>query len=215
MGSLNDDDLDYLEQLHKHYEETVRLLSDKKWCEKTLCGEFLSRIGMQFEEEEIIVVEPLKEPPDIEFRSAKFEIMYIVGERKPDKEAKDRLKELIEAKTIDDTLSFILLPEKVTFDYLAGMISNSLNKKRKRYDPKIIPNLDALVYVRLNQFPDISSLLPSNLSQIISQGWRSVSTVISEYSLVLYANSTAPGFLKEIEGKQIPKTLLGWWYPKK
>ena len=205
----------FLEELRKLHEENVRLLLNKKWCEKTLCGEFLTRIGLEFEEREIIPVVPQNaEPPDIKFRSANFEIMYITGERKPDKETKDRLRQVKKANSIEDTFIIYESPKKISLAYMIEIVAQGLKKKQFKYDPNTISNLDALVFVRLHQFPDIDSSLPNDLNGIISQGWRSISVVISEYGIVLYANSLAPDFLKRIERKLIQKASMEWWYPK-
>lgn len=89
------DDSIFLEELLLHNRKTAALHTNayKKWCEKTVCGEFLTRIGLSFNENEIELVEQSKEPPDIIFRKANFEIMYITGDRKPHDEAKDRFKQ--------------------------------------------------------------------------------------------------------------------------
>jgi len=214
MSSTCADERKYVEELRKLREEKVRLLSNKKWCEKTLCGEFLSRVGLDFNEREIIEVFEKDEPPDIKFKSSNFEVMYIVGNRKIDKETKDSLKQAKEAKSIDDTL-FVYEPlERITFTYLNKIIAQGLTKKRNHYDPNTLSTLDALVYVRLRQFPDINSDFPDDLSELTSQGWRSVSVVINEYALVIYANSSAPDFLRNIEKKLIRKQSMSWWYPK-
>jgi len=214
MSSNSADESIFLEEMRKHHEENVSLLSNKKWCEKTLCGEFLSRIGVSFEEEEIIEVNQNEEPPDIKFRTANFEIMYIVGERKPDKETKDQLRQVKEAKSIEDTFFSYKPYKKITLTYLTKIIEQNLKKKKHHYDPKTLNALDALVYIRLRQFPDINSSFPNDLGELISQGWRSIAVVISEYALVIYANPLSPDFLRKIERKLILKKSMDWWYPK-
>lgn len=207
-------EVEYVENLKLHYERTIPLIESQEWCEKTVVGEFLTRLKLDFLEEELRYVPQKSQPPDIKFRDANFEVTSLLINRKPHKEAKDRLATLEEAKSLGDTLIQMEWPHKITFAKINELVLLELKKKESKYPLSDRNYLDILINIRESFFPDLDSPF-QNLNNIISERWRSVSILISSYAIVLYASSSAPDFLRENE--RIPKlsNSLEWWYPSK
>jgi hypothetical protein len=69
-------------------------------------------------------------------------------------------------------------------------------KYKRMYGKDCINQIDALVYVDLEErFLAVNSRIPA-LDRLKSQGWRSISLLFSPYGVVLWANPTAPEFLR-------------------
>jgi D-glycero-D-manno-heptose 1,7-bisphosphate phosphatase len=209
------EEIDDIEKEKLHQRETISLMGNQEWREKTVVGEFLNRIDLDFSEEELKYIPQINQPPDVIFRDANFEVTSLLIKRKPNKEAKERLEILNEAKSINDTLIKMDWPHKITFAEINELVLFELKKKELKY-PFINDRntLDILIHFREPFFPDMKSEFPIP-HDIISQGWRSVSILISSYAIVLYASSSAPNFIRENE--RIPKlsNSLKWWNASK
>jgi len=173
-------------------------MRNHEWCEKTVVIEFLNRIKIDFSEKELQYVSQQSQPPDVKFRDANFEVTSLLIKRKPYRDAKQRLTKLKQAKCINDTFISMNWPHKITFTNINELVFRELKKKESKYSFNDRNCLDILIYFRESLFPDIKSDFPIS-GNIISQGWRSVSVLISSYAIVLYASSSAPIFLKENE----------------
>jgi hypothetical protein len=203
----------YWHDLIKAHEQTVEAYEDQKLRELVVFGEFLSRLKIDFAESEIF--QPTNDPPDVIFHEHKFEIFFSPGERKPHEEAKKELQRAIEEENKNQVrLVDIKLPEKISLSILVNLVESDLKiKKANKYAPKDKGELNVLIYVMQNKFPDIHSPFP-NLTNLIKQGWRSVSIMISNYVIVLHAKPSAPDFIKNI----IKMPILShseWWTPKR
>jgi hypothetical protein len=108
----------YIENPQSHHEKTISLIGSQEWGEKTVVGEFLNRINLDFSDEELQYIPQQNQPPDIKFRDANFEVTSLLIKRKPHKEAKERLSNLNHAKINEDTLIQITWPHKITFSKL-------------------------------------------------------------------------------------------------
>jgi hypothetical protein len=92
----------------------------------------------------------------------------------------------------------------LTFRELASELTKVLHEKAVKYG-KGCTDLDALVYVNLeSRYLDAKSLIP-DLSKLISQGWRSISVVFPPCSVVLFAESSAPSFIRTASAGAVSK----------
>ena len=200
----------YINNLISDTENSIKFFSKSMGPERErgVCAAFLWCLGIDFSVNDIIAQKD--DPPDVIFGPAKFEIteLYKEGRRRHD-EYKDRLDELKQANSMDDTLIPIKWPVPISYKEIFSGLESALSSKAREYGKKLCSSLDALVYISLPQrFLDINSDLPK-FDKIMAQGWRSVSFVIPPYSHVAYSMEASPGFLSELSGK----TKMKWKDP--
>ena len=198
---INGTDQEYIKNLIAYSEETISLLSnqEKTTRERMVGAAFLRCLGVDFLPNDIGA--PQDDPPDIIFRNAHFEVRELLdkGRRRGD-EYRERHETLTNAKSVEDTLLPYTAPTPISYEMTFELITTALSKKASRYGKVGCSALDALVYVNLqNRFLDPNSNIV-NFDSLIAQGWRSVSFVSPPYSHVIYANDSAPDFLKSKEG---------------
>jgi hypothetical protein len=121
----------------------------------------------------------------------------------PDRKRGDELKELQEkvqnATSIEDVMTPYSPPVALTFQELVSELTKALHEKAVKYGTGC-RDLDALVYVNLeNRYLDAKSVIP-DLTGLASQGWRSISVLFPPYSVVLFAESSAPSFIRTVSG---------------
>jgi len=199
------DEAEYMRKLQEHVAETRRLFSNKMKPERErmVCRAFLRCLGTKFCDEEIIASDT--EPIDVLFRSAKFQIRELM---EPDRKRGDGLKELQEkvqnARSIEDMMTPYSPPVALTFQGLVSELTKALHEKAVKYGTGC-RDLDALVYVNLeNRYLDAKSAIPA-LTRLTSHGWRSISVLFPPYSVVPFADSTAPSFIRTASGLAFSK----------
>ncbi len=205
-----------LEILAAHAEDTVRFFSNDMQPnqERAACAAFLRCLGIDFKKQEINSYK--QDPPDVVFRSARFETLEILDEgRKRHDEWKEKRDRLKQAKSIEEAFEQWNFVGPIPYSRVVSLVTDALSKKSGKYGgPKVCAGLDALVYVNLLKHSlDPETPLP-NLSRLINQGWRSVSLLMTPFAHILYANSTAPEFLRKLvcqtrsEWKKYPDELF-------
>jgi hypothetical protein len=212
LGRVSMDLGKYWRELEIAHEQTVEAYKNQKLGELVIFGEFLNRIGIVFDESEVI--QPPDDPPDIVFHGHNFEIIFSIGNRKPHEESKKELQRGKEEKNKDEVCYVdFKTSEKISFSQIFNLVESELNKKNIKYASKLKYNLNILVNIMQNKFPDLDYPFP-DLQNLIAQGWRSVSVMKNQYVVVLYAKDSAPQFIKNIV--QLPKLSpsLQWWTPK-
>ncbi|MBI4739698.1 DUF1780 domain-containing protein [Candidatus Woesearchaeota archaeon] len=155
------------------------------------------------------------EPPDIIFRDARFEVTECQDDnRKRGDEYKEKLQRAKCAKGIKDFLEPYESRSPITEQKLLEKISKGISNKGK-YDLCTRQSLDALVYVNLKEFAGYDGKTKVNNipAEWVSQSWRSVSFVMDGHAGVLFCNSNAPQFLKDLSKKGIvlAKDPLSIW----
>jgi len=195
-------DRKYLQKLRNHARDTRTFLSNKMKSERerAVCRAFLRTIGISFEESEIIA--PSTEPADVSFRTARFQIRDLLEpDRKRGDDWKKREQKYLSAKSLDDVMVPFSLPIPLGFDRLVPELEIGLSAKAQKYKRTHkdgCTEIDALVYVDLeDRFLAVNSIMP-DLEGLKSQGWRSVSLLFSPFGVVLCTSPTAPEFLKAI-----------------
>jgi hypothetical protein len=190
---MNNSEKAYIDDLKKHTEESITFFSNsmKSERERSVCAALLRSLGIKFKVKEIVAKK--NDPPDVVFGNANFEIreLYEVGRKRHD-EYHDRLKELKNAQSINDTLIPIESPKPITYDFIFTGLESALSSKAKKYGAGKCSSLDALVYVTFPQkFLNIKSRIP-NSNRIEEQGWRSVSFIIPPFGHVVCCREDAP-----------------------
>jgi hypothetical protein len=105
---------------------------------------------------------------------------------------------------MEDVMEPYSPPRAMSFEEIVSQLTNALHGKAVKYGTGC-KDLDALVYVNLeNRYLDAKSIMP-DLSKLRAQGWRSVSVVFPPYSVVLYAETTAPSFIRTASGGAVSK----------
>ncbi len=195
------DDAKYLESLREHIAETRRIFSNKmkEERERMVCRAFLRCLGVSFQEDEIVA--PYAEPIDVIFRSAKFQIRELMEpNRKRGNELKEFQHKVQNATSIEDVMAPYSPPRPLSFQELVDEVTRALSGKVAKYG-KGCMDLDALVYVDLEQhYLDAKTNMPG-LSKLQSQGWRSGSALFPPYSIVFLAGASAPDFISTNSGQ--------------
>jgi hypothetical protein len=210
---------EYLKALVVGAKETVDLYSNKNRSnrEKMIARAFLRCAGVKFSESELSVGP--EEPVDISFRSARFQIKQLLGQRKPGAVARERLQRYQAAKSIGDVMDPWKSSEPQSFLELSREVTKSLSGYATKYGIKGAANLDALVHVALSDrhlYPPHFKLDPVTADALQRQGWRSVSIVAIPYSSVLVAVDDCPKFLRDKVGQICEKWKRpsGWFDPQ-
>jgi hypothetical protein len=200
-------DTEYLEGLRKHAIEARTFLvghKTKEERERSVCRAFLRTIGITFEEFELKAPAPSGEPADVDFRVARFQVRDLLDGRKRGDEWKGREKKYSKANSLDELLEPYSPPTSIELQELVPKIAQALSEKAQRYGTGC-DDIDALVYVDIeDQYLAEHSVMP-DLNVLRSQGWRSVSLIFSPYGVILFAKSTAPDFLRALEPGQYMK----------
>jgi hypothetical protein len=103
MKSDKDKERQYLRNLAEHYQQSRKLLQAHDWIEKTDVQAFLRICGIQFKDGELIRIPTGKQPPDVRFRNANFELTECLNEtRRRGDEYRNRIKKIEEARSILD-----------------------------------------------------------------------------------------------------------------
>ena len=189
------DEQNYIEALASDAESTVRFLRSemKPDRERATCVAFLRCLGVTFTVGEVLSYE--EDPPDVIFRSAKFEVCELLGDRKRHSEWKTELERRKKARSLNELIVPDSPPVYISLDYLMPVITQAL--RNKLYDPDTYASLDALVCIGLKDaYLDLQSIVP-DVAGLVAQGWRSVSILMPNHAVVLWADAAAPDFLYE------------------
>lgn len=113
---------------------------------------FLRCIGEAFVDSEIVASR--EEPIDVRFRTADFQIMEIVADRKRGFDWRRRQDRYRDAQHVADVLEPYTPSQPMSFHDAAQLIADRLSVKAARYGATACASLDALVYIDLhNQLP--------------------------------------------------------------
>lgn len=168
----------------------------KDWREWNVAVNFLTNLHFGADESEVFSL--ADDPPDVIFRSARFEVKEImdVGRRRHD-EAKAARAHADANGGRSRTVHFT--PKDLTPQGVANLVVQALDDlaAKGRYTDEQRLKMDLLFYVnRLNHWFKDGDM--PDAAAFESYGWRSVSAVVStQHSLVFYANADAPQFLIE------------------
>jgi hypothetical protein len=136
------------------------------------------------------------EPPDVCFRTARFEVKEILDPgRERHREYKEALVEAL-ANGVVSNEQIGYSPKDITPVCVGELIQARLAELANHYAPAVKANLDALLYVNLTEYWLTVGPMPQ--PQTFAQyGWRSVSAVYGgRHALFFDAATSAPEFLR-------------------
>lgn len=191
------DEQNYIEALVSDAESTVRFLRSemKPDRERACCAALLRCLGVNFSVDELSSYRP--DPPDVIFRLARFEVRQLL-DRKQDAEWKTEAEKRKRAQSLNDLKQPYRPPRYVSLKELVPVVTQALSGKSiNYYDASTLVSLDALVYIGLKDVHlDLQSIVP-DVTELVAQGWRSVSILMPNHAVVLWADAAAPDFLYE------------------
>jgi len=194
---------EYLAELRKHASNTRALLSNaqKQERERMVVRAFLRCTGVQFSDDEIQASN--EEPVDVVFRSARFQVMDILGGRMRGKDWRERERRYQTAESVSDLLEPWTSSKPMSFGEVSQAIATGLAEKASRYGVDNCSKLDALVYVDLHgrYLQPLEPTMEAQAADEMSrQSWRSVLMLFLPYSAVLNSKPDTPDFLKDKAG---------------
>lgn len=170
----------------------------KSWREWNVAVEFLTNLHLGADDSEVCSLE--RDPPDVVFRDANFEIKEILdpGRRRHDEVKAARLRLAVKGRrppaemyTVED-----LTPTDAGILVLAEL--NRLDKNRYLFGQR--ETIDLLFYINKLKHWFEDGPMPSP-QPFEDYGWRSVSAVVdTQQSLVFHSRLDAPAFLVENMG---------------
>ena len=189
---------DILAEMKRYWAESLRFYSNpgKEDRERWVVGEFLNFLSVPFSPDELRS-DPQRSKVDVEFRQARFQVKEIPDPnfRRSD-EIKDTYRRVMEAKTLQDTVGpgFVYdVPPVVSGYDLVLDNARELAFKEKYMDCKA--SLDLLFYVTRTR-ASVVETKDVKIEELSSLGWRSVSCLMGNRALVLYATLEAPVFFR-------------------
>lgn len=188
-------DDEYIESVRKEREELVKFFSSENRAEREIwvANEFLTNLGISFTHSELVHVKD--DPPDVNFKDAKFEIKEILDPgRKRHAEFKESLEKAKNAKGPQELIEHYS-PKDIIYTEIYDLILAAVVKYAAKYPLQVRNKLDLLFYVNLEDVHGyIESPLPPQ-HKLETFGFRSVSFVMGPLSGVLMASDDAPSFL--------------------
>ena len=166
----------------------------KPWREWQNAVHFLTNLHIGINDAQVFCSP--KDPPDVIYQDAAFEIKEIMdeGRRRHDESKQARQKSLKKTRPEDFRRRFVtdLLPVD------AGLLAlEKLDALAERYEADVKACTDMLFYINKRDHWFDDGPMPTS-EQFAKYGWRSVSAVVaSDVSLVFYASADAPKFLQD------------------
>jgi hypothetical protein len=191
-------EVEFLEEMKRSWASDFRFFSNtgKEERERWVVQEFLSRRSLTFTIEEIQSHEQ-KNKVDVGFRNALFQIKEIPepGSLRSG-EIKATYRRVMEAKSVQETVG-----PSPAYDVPPPVNGYELVRDKAQelaHDARYLAvrgNLDLLLYVTrtrasLIQWSEI------NVPELSALGWRSISCLMGDHAIVLFARVDAPAFLR-------------------
>lgn len=195
------DEREYVQQLAAEARDTVDMLSPHRKVERErrAVAAFLRCLGVDFSSEELVT--PEREPPDVMFRDARFEVMIMLDAgRKMHADWKKKAEQRASAQSLKELVEPYHPSAPIPFHDVVPLVVAELGPKASHYGPNTCSQLDALLYINLlrrHLYPLSEVHIPKELH---AQGWRSVCFLFAPYSHVLAVTPEAPEFLRQHEG---------------
>lgn len=187
-------DKEFIDDRRRGLKESIEYFSAKNKAERErwVCLELVQNLGIAFDEAEIVSSE--KDPPDVVFRDAQFEVKEILDPgRMRHAEYKAALQKALTITDPQDLLE-LYTPKEITPVQIGERIMAELNDLEHHYPRAVCEETDLLFYVNLQQHQLKIGLMPAT-STFDSFGWRSISAVLGWGALVFFTAPNAPGFL--------------------
>jgi hypothetical protein len=194
------DDQEFLAQRIKDLEASVAYFApgNKQESERWITDSFVENLRIPYSQSEII--SPDDDPPDVEFRDARFEIKEILdpGRRRHDeyKQELERARSLTNPKE----LLKMFTPKDSSLEEIYRLCEQVALSLDNKYPKAVRSKLDLLLYVNLTDVMYVTEQPYPDTSALASSGWRSVSFVMGQRSCCFYASNDAPSFIQQAVG---------------
>ncbi|MDD5064158.1 MAG: DUF1780 domain-containing protein [Phycisphaerae bacterium] len=204
MNQYENEEKKELREITEYNKDSLRLLTNHEWMEKVAVRTFLRICDVEFKDADLKKSD--KEPPDIVFKDAKFEVTEVQDEgRRRGDESKENITKSEQANHLLDLGGKWENSAPMEFSELLKKVQEGMDIKFEKYkSPETCKELDLLVYVNLKNRHlatkikmDYSSGI---LAEVRKQGWRSVSFLTGLCAGVIFADEYVPDFLKKLQG---------------
>lgn len=189
---------DILEAMRCFWESESRFFSGKgeKKREHWVVREFLGRLSIAFAADELHSHEQ-KSKVDVEFRDARFQVKEITEPNcRRGAEIKDSYLLHMNAKTLKDTIAPVFgydIPSILNGYDLVREGAQELSSDARYLQSKA--DLDLLFYVTRSRVSVVQQQ-EVKADELSSLGWRSISCLMGDRALVIFAHADAPAFLR-------------------
>jgi hypothetical protein len=193
------EDNEFLSERIKALEKSIRFFSNDSRVARELwvAGSFLKNIGVAFVDNELIAVD--NDPPDVLYKEARFEIKEILDPgRKRHDEYRAELAKAHSARAPSELVE-LFTPTDSSIAEVFYLCLNRMEKLHK-YPIGIRACTDLLFYVNLHRVMDFVEEPFPDSKEMAKGGWRSVSFIKGRMSCCLFANQSAPAFLRSAVG---------------
>jgi hypothetical protein len=194
------DDEEFLAEHIKDLEASVLYFSprNKREGELWIAESFVENLRIPYTSSEF--GSSADEPPDVDFRDARFEIKEILDEgRRPHdgfRAELERVRTLTKAKDVFRHFT----PKDICLEEIYSRCKTVIAGLSIKYPPAVMHKLDLLLYVNLVEVMYVNEQSYPDVAGIAAAGWRSVSFVKGQRSCCLYARDDAPLFIRQAVG---------------
>jgi hypothetical protein len=171
--------------------------------ERWVCREFLENLRIKALDREL--VSSKEDPPDVLFRSARFEVKELMDENRP--RMAEYRKSLEKAETATDAGELLerYEPKTMSASDVRDIVLLQAQELEKKYPKAVRESLDLVFYVNLQDYATIGSVIDvSQLPKSVTE-WKSVSFVSNNCSCVIWAANDGPDFLADRVGNVFHK----------
>lgn len=197
---------DQLKEIVDWYEETIRFYRPgNQWeLDSWVVKSFLTNLGEKFEETEL--VQPVQEPPDVQFRTANFEIKELLNPGRRRHQEYKYLLEQAKSGTSIEELGTGYRQRSIKLSELLVYLQQIGKKYAARYSKGVMAALDLLIYVNLKGAHGLEKDCSLKSPVLESQEWRSVSFVKGIEAGVICAQEGAPELIRKQTHKIVYRT---------
>ncbi len=192
-----------LQERIQHLRESLEFFSNKMkpGRERWVCREFLRDLGVAYSDDEIVSIKD--DPPDVVFRSGRFEVKEI---QDSDRRRMDEFRELLarteKATQFNGTLAQKGNPRTMPATEIGRIVSDQARSFLTRYPTQLRRSLDLLFYANFLDTAVTGETVGSDVD-LPNTEWRSIAFTSNNCSCVLCAAEDAPLFLRDAVGRVI------------
>ncbi|MBL4835503.1 MAG: DUF1780 domain-containing protein [Pseudomonas sp.] len=193
-------DDDFIKERVAALEESIKFFSSSKKSERErwVVGKFLENMSLPHNEHDIET--PVEDPPDVIALGGLFEVKEILDPgRRRHQEYKNALKAAKNAISAQGLLTEGT-PRDSSVIEIYELCNESIIKLETKYPPKVRESLDILFYINLQRLIDVEENPFPDITELRSSRWRSVSFVEGQIACCFYAGNQAPAWLQERAG---------------
>lgn len=200
-------DRELIDEHKQRLKESLKFFSNdmKPERERWVCRELLENLGIEVLDREL--VSSKEDPPDVLFRSARFEVKELMDADRP--RMAEYRKSLARAETATDAGALLerFEPKTMSASDVRDLVLLQVQELEKKYPRAVRESLDLVFYVNLQDYATTGSTVDvSQLPKSVTE-WKSVSFVSNNCSCVIWVANDAPDFLAGKVGSVFHKDL--------